>query len=262
MPASAFLYRNLIDAAPVAVQNATAPGMPASRLVDPQPRHRARWVAPTTAFVSFDLGQPQQLGAFALVSTNLTAASVARFRCSLVDGLGTEVYLSPNVAGLTAPEWNGAVVHVPPAPVTARYVGFRIDDPTLAWIDVGRFVAGPLWRTAKAWQYGAQLGRLDLSVREQNPTTGAEFGRAGPRPRAMLFTLPALTAAEAEGDLEAMDRTVGAAGDVLWIPDVTRTAAALAQTAIWGSFRPVGESLATRANFVQLGRAFRLVERL
>lgn len=262
MAACGFAYENLVDTAVLADAGATPADMPPSRLLDPQPRHRARWLAPDPARAVFDLGASRTIDVFALAGTTLTADSVVTFTASATSPGASEVYSGPAAAGQTSQDWAGLVVHVLAAPISARYLGFSISDPAQAAIDIGRFIAGPLWRPARNWSYGAQRGRSDLGVRETNALTGAAFARPGPRPRTTQFTLAVLDQVEAEGDLDRMDRMAGAAGDVLWIPDTAQDALGLARQCVWGAFRAPGEALGTRASFRFTTRAFAMVERL
>jgi len=159
--------------------------------------------------------------------------------------------------------YNGNVVAAF-ASTAARYWRIDIDGATNP-IDIGLAPLGLLFRPAIGFDYGAQEGRLDLSIRDMNQDTGAEFGLAGPKKRMKLLTFGALSETEVRGftsSVDDMDRYVGASGDVLFVSDSDASWINRSRDSIWGSFREIGASLAARAHPDYWTRSFRLVERL
>jgi hypothetical protein len=164
----------------------------------------------------------------------------------------------------TGYEANGNVVLIRSGAATARYLLLDVADASLATIDIGLLVAGPLWRLARGMAYGVREGRLILDQRDRNPLTGAKFVvPALANPRFAAFTLPALSRAEATEAHRNLVRRLGAARDALWIPETGDTRAETNHHAIWGAVNQPGQdTAATRGSFPLLNRAFRIVERL
>lgn len=262
---AAFLYDDLIAGAAFIGDLGTAalPALPLANLTDPQPRIRTRW-SPASASIWVDLGASQTVSALALIGTNLTATSTVRWQIGDDAGFGTSDYDTGTLYALTNAAAGGNVVLVHATTASGRYMQIDIADAVLGFIDVGRLVAGPLWRTTYAWSYGAGEGRLMLDRRDRNAFTGAEFPvPAVVNPRMMTFSLGAITAAEAIGEFRSMRDTLGAAGDALWIPDDGLSLAELNQRCIWGAVAQPGESaVLTRANFRLHSRSFTMTERV
>lgn len=267
--AGAFLYSNVVTGA-VGLSNPTStPTLPLSNLLDPQPRIRARVDATSLALV-VDLQASQAIDCVGLLSTNLDTIALPgmllRVLLSTVDPTGAagDAWNSGQVAPSTDASCNGNVVVVRAAgPATGRYLRINI-SPTLAPIDIGLVVAGQLWRPSRAHAYGIEEGRLILDRRERNSFTGAEFPVAAVgNPRTARFTLPALTTAEARGAFRTMVATLGAAGDALWIPDLSLSQAELNARSLWGSVATAGDVMAAAMQKQNVhSRAFSITERL
>jgi hypothetical protein len=262
MAKAAILYSDMTQAATIGGA-ATVTGLGFDFLKDPQPRHRAR-VNDTTAYLILDLGSARSFDVAALIGTSLDAAATARLRASASDATvtGSLAYDSGVQSGCTSTAWNGAVIGCLPAAVSARYLRW---DLTLAAgpVDIGLAPCGLLFRPARNFGFGGQEGRIDASVRDSNPDTGAEFGLVLPQRRIKQITFPAFTKAEVRGDLDAMDRLVGSAGDVLFVEDPDASWADRARDSIWGSFRQPGAgALATRSYVSVFGRSITLTERI
>lgn len=195
-----------------------------------------------------------------LLDTQLTA--LAANGSSLVASALT--YDSGLVAAETGDDAAGNVILLRPAAVTGRYLQVDITHPAATFIDIGRLVAGPLWRVSRAFAYGIREGRAIMDRRERNPLTGAEFPvPALFNPRMAQFTLPLLTSAEIRGAHRTMLRQLGAAGDALWIPDTGLSQAELNNRSLWGAIATPGEDAApSRDSFPGNSRAFRIVERV
>jgi hypothetical protein len=262
MAKAAILYLNLAAGlTPTGTSSSTAAGLGWDKLNDPQPRHRAR-VSGTSAILVFDLGSSKACDCWALISTSLPAGCTVRVRASDADPtVVASLLLDTGVLStVTDPKFNGNAVVVF-AQTTARY--WRVDIASANNpIDIGLAPLGLLFRPGRNYQYGAQEGIVDLSVRDLNPDTGAEFAIQGPRKRSKLLTFTGLTHAEARDTLAAIDRDVGLGGDILFVDDPAAAYLTAARDAVWGSYRQAGPDLATRAGSQIFTRSFRLTERL
>jgi hypothetical protein len=264
---AAFFWNDRIAAAPYVgdYAGAATAGLPLSNILDPQPRLRARWV-PATAAVYVDLGASYEIACVALISTTF----------GLAGGSPTVQVLVSEDAGFGAPTWDtgaldpttsaaagGNVVLVHPTSVTGRFLLITMADAAAASLDVGRIVAGPLWRPTYGASYGMAEGRMVLDRRDTNGFTGAQFPvPAVLNPRMVEFTLGAVTPAEAIGEWRTMLATLGGTGDALWIPDDGLSLSEMNLRSIWGGIAEPGSSATiTRANFRLHQRGFRIVER-
>ncbi len=238
--------------------------MPLSNLLDPQPRHRTRWLD-TAATVLVDFGTPAAIDAVALLSTTLRFADAFRVRIGAAADMASGVtYDSTTVGCETDDAAPGNVVLVLPATASGRYLMVNMIAPGVVLIDVGRLVAGPLWRISRAVAYGVQEGREVLDRRDRNPLTGAEFPvPALANPRLARFTLPLLSATEGRTQHRALLAALGGAGEALWIPETSLSLAELNARSIWGAVAAPGEeALATRDSPAGTSRSFRIVERV
>ena len=171
---------------------------------------------------------------------------------------------SGTIATQTADAAAGNVVLLRPSAATGRYLQIDVASPSAAFIDLGRLVAGPLWRLTRAFAYGVQEGRLILDRRDRNTFTGTEFPvPALANPRVTRFTLPLLTPAEIKGQHRNMLRAMGAMGDALWIPETSLSQAEMNVRSIWGAVAEAGaEALASRDSFPGSSRSFVITERV
>lgn len=159
---------------------------------------------------------------------------------------------------------NGNVVLLRAAPAAGRYLQVDVTAPGSSFIDIGRLIAGALWRPGHAHAYGIAEGRLMLDRRDRNLLTGAEFPvPALANPRQARFSLPLLASAEVRGQHRAMLAALGAAGDALWIPDTGLSQGELNQRGLYGAIAGAGEdAVVTRDSPAASSRAFRIIERL
>jgi hypothetical protein len=262
MAKSAILYSNLAAGlTPTGTSSSAAAGFPWSNLDDPQPRIRAR-VTATSAILVFDLGSAMSADTWAFISTTLPVGATVRIRASTADPTCVaSLLLDTGVqSAVTDPVYNGNVIACF-ASTSARY--WRADFASATNpIDIGRAPLGLLFRPGRNYQYGAQEGVIDLSVRDTNPDTGAAFGVSGPKLRTKLLTFTGLTPTEVRDTLAKIDRDVGASGDVLFVDDPDAAWLTRARDAIWGSYRQAGPALATRQGAQIFARSMRLTERL
>jgi len=158
----------------------------------------------------------------------------------------------------------GNVILTLPAPAVGRYLRIDITNPTAAFTDIGVLAAGGLWRLLRGTAYAIREGRVMLDRRDRNPFTGTEFPVPSvANPRMAAFTLPSLSTSEARTQHRALVRLLGAAGDALWIAELSDSMAERNRRAIWGAVNAPGEDAAvSRDSFPLSSRAFRMVDRL
>lgn len=261
-----FLYRNLAAGlTPASGSSTAASGFPWSNLDNPQPRKRARSTGNSTTLI-WDLGSAMSVDFAYLGSTSAEAGAScsARLRASTADPtvVASLLYDSGINASVTDPEYHGNIGHGLTTPMSARY--WRWDISTLSVLEVGVAMLGLLLRPENGVEYGFQEGRIDHSIRDLNEDTGGEFAVFGPKQRALQFVLGA-TESEVRGlttSFSDMDRLIGASGDVLFVEDSADTWIDIARDSLYGSFREVGASLATRQANTFWTRVFQMRERL
>jgi hypothetical protein len=167
------------------------------------------------------------------------------------------------LAAQTGDAANGNVVLLRSGAAMGRYLQVDVAAPGMDTVDIGRLVAGPLWRVAHGPAYGLQEGREVLDRRDRNALTGAEFPvPALANPRVVRFTLPLLSTAEVRGEHRRMLRALGAAAEALWMPDVGLSLAEMNARSMWGAVAVAGEDAATtRDSPAAWSRSFRIAER-
>lgn len=265
--ATAFLWNNLVaSAAYVADMGTTAiAALPLSNLLDPQPRIRTRWTTPTGIAVWIDLGASVEVSCVALIGTTLGffgGSPTVRVRLSDDVGFATAAWDTGAIDPETDAYSNGNFIAVHATSATARHLRVDIEDASASLVDVGRIVAGPLWRPSHSWTYGAQEGRLILDKRARNADTGTEFPvPAVFNPRQATFQLPVLSTTEARTQWREMLDTLGGVGDALWLPDDGLSQSETNRRAIWGAAHQPGSALLTRAGFVHHSGQFTFTER-
>lgn len=259
-----FLYQNLAAGlTPTADSSSTVAGLGWSRLSEAQPRHRAR-VDGTSAILLFDLASAQSVDVAALISTSLLSTSTVRLRASTADPTCVSTLLEDSgvLSTPTDTKYNGNVIVCLASPVSARYWRWDITSAA-APIDIGLAPLGLLWRPGIGFSFGAAEGKRDLSIRDENPDTGAEFGIALPRRRTKTLTFSSLTQSEVRANLETIDRLVGLSGDLLFVEDSGETQANLARDSIWGTYKQGPEIFSQIAQLNDVwARSFKLTERL
>ena len=264
---TAFLWQNALANAWVGDRGTAAlPALSLANLSDPQPRVRTRWPGGAGVSVWFDMGASAEIACVALISTTLGSAggtTLVRARLSDDPLFATAAWDTGVLDPATDAYANGNVVLVHPTSASGRFLLVEMEDAAAGLIDVGRIVAGPLWRCTHSWSLGRQQGRMILDRRDRNPYTGVEFPvRAVANPRQASFTLGTVRLAE-ETEWRGMLNSISAAGDVLWIPDDGLSLAELNQQCIWGAPVQPGESaLLQRAGFLHHTRSFTLTERV
>ncbi len=272
----AFLYQNrILQGVGLTSGFATVTGLPLSNLIDDQPRTRSRFIGTSGAggfyaSLRIDLLAQVTVGCVALVSSTLDSTLspvLVRARLATADatGLAGDAWDTGAILAQTSAAANGNVVLVRGAgAATGRYMLIEVGAHAQQEIDIGRIIAGPLWLLQRAHAYGIEEGRLMLDRRDRNALTGAEFPLPALRnPRYAAFTLPVMTTAEARGEHRTMLATIGAAGEVLWIPDVGLSQSELNLRSLWGAHAQPGDLAgAARTVLPVHARSFRITERI
>jgi hypothetical protein len=191
--------------------------------------------------LQIDLGAAYPLRAFALVNHNLSSAATWEVDLGSSSG-GTQVLngsavdawqlsaFDTTVAALGVDDGayqrsDYAAILVLGQAYTARYITIRIADTTNAdgYVQLGMVWAGGLFVPAVNPVYGAlQHTHVDQSTLARTES-GAVLSTARRRLRRASFTLPALSESEADV-VHEMQRVVGMADDVLYVPDVADAA--------------------------------------
>lgn len=224
-----------------------------SRLLDPQPRSRLRLRAAVdgTAALALDLGAPgATLTHVALVSTTLTAGTIqvrgSASDSAVLSGLAFDSG-TVSLVDLAEPE-SGSIVLPVTSSGASQYLRMDLAGQTPeGFVDVGLFFGGAATIPSRNFQFGAGLGRIDLSQRDVSQDTGASFGRAGAAPRVWTFTVPHPRSETAWAGTDAalterLRRAAAAQQDVLVILDTDETdPAVLSRNAAWGRLEPASD---------------------
>lgn len=218
MGRATILYDDKIAAATLSGA-ATVGGLPLANMQDPQPTRVARWSG-TTGYVVADLGASYSIGIVAIGGTNLTSAATRRVRLSTADATGAagDAHDSGTAAAGADPRYSGNMIHVLAANVSARYVRVDLTDATRSFIDAGLFLAGPAFRPARNYQFGAAWGYQDAGGAEASPV-GKLFANRRGRKRVATLRFAFATEAEAMVDHMELSRIAGTTENVLVVPD-------------------------------------------
>jgi hypothetical protein len=221
----------------------------------------APWGTPGVVGTATGIGTYQRLSLYGTRLLDTQALALGGTGSSLV--AAAVAHDSGAIATATDPASQGNVVLLRPSAATGRHLRVDVAAPSASFVDIGRLVAGPLWRVSRAVAYGVQEGRETLDRRDRNPLTGAEFPvPALANPRVARFTLPLLTAVEIRIQHRALLAALGGAGEALWIPETTLSLAELNARSIWGAVSAPGEeALAIRDSPAGTSRSFRITER-
>jgi hypothetical protein len=171
---------------------------------------------------------------------------------------------SGTIAAEVSDDSGGNLVLVLPAPASGRYLRLDLEASGAVVIDIGRIVAGPLWRPSRSYAYGIVEGRQINDRVDINPLTGARFPvPALVNPRFAKFTLPLLTTAEVRGEFRALTKALGGVGDLLWIPETASSQAELNNRSLWGAAAAPGDLAgASRDSFVGSQHGLQIIERV
>jgi hypothetical protein len=233
-------------------------GLPLTNAQLPAVATVARTVTDANAdsIVNVDFGAASEVGVVALSRHNLQKDALIRVRMSAASDMSGATYDSGWVAAWPV-QWaadvlpsghpNAAtrlltnaqiaaldpardIVHVLTTPTTARYLRCEIDDDTNTdtVVEIGRFIAGPLYRPSNNLNVGAAFGIDDASVIGR-ALSGTRYYDQRPKGRTLQASFGPLTQDEAVGVLQEMQRQLGTSGQLYFVlnpedaPNLQRT---------------------------------------
>lgn len=201
-------------------------GLPLANLQDPQPTKVARWQA-TSGYVVADFGAAVPVGGLVLHGTNLSAAATRRVRLSSADATGAagDVHDSGAAAAGVLATYRGSFAYMLSSDLSARYLRLDLADASLSFIDAGVLLAGPVFRPARNFSYGASIGFQEFGRNERSPV-GITFTSQRARARALSLRFEYASASEAYGHLLELQRLAGITRNVALVPDPGGTNAA------------------------------------
>lgn len=193
--------------------------LPLANLQDPQPSKVTRWTA-TSAHVVVDFGVSTPIGAVVAAGSNLTSSATRRVRLSSTDATGAagDVHDSGTASAGASSSFRGAFAYTLSADLSARYLRLDVADATLTFIDLGLLLAGPAWRGARNFSYGAAIGYADFGVSETSPV-GVTFTSQRARARSINMRFDFASELEAHTQLLELHRIAGITQNIAVIPD-------------------------------------------
>ena len=246
-----------------------------SSLLDPSPTNQVRlpvFGSPSMVDFYVDLGGYYPVDTVALINTSLLTAGAQTFSVmgyldpplSTMEATLPTAYFSAST--LLSGTWRAAVrgqavVALISSAQYVRYVRITVftNDP---YVDIGTVVVGGAWRPTYNFDQGYMKGRNDLGIRETAAQTGVSFNYHGAKLRVYQFSMSMLSPTDVAGILDQLDTVAGATRDVLFVPDDGLSYSDQARDTIYGSCRPVGESLSSQFFPSLLQRTFKVTERL
>ncbi|WP_353268582.1 hypothetical protein [Gemmatimonas sp.] len=203
--------------------------LPLSSLLDRKLARVARSTNATLAATQFvvDLRTERPVGVLALPKHTMSQAARIRWRASASTSFAAPIYDSDwrtvwplwatreDVDGL-----NVAHVHLPPAPVTARYWLCEIDDTSNAagFVDVARLVVAGAWTPSSGIALGARYA-LESATERVVSDGGAALYVPKPVRRVFEFSVPMLDEPEAFTVVWRMIRQLGVSGQLFLVYD-------------------------------------------
>ncbi|MBI1173530.1 hypothetical protein GC209_19255 [bacterium] len=227
------LWENLADAATLSVssERSTLP-----RAFVQTPHLDQRWRSLTApAWIVADLGAIVAVDLVAALGTNFAASSTWQVRVSTADATGAagDAFDSGSTSsGISA--IYGAAAMVLPVGTAGRYVRLDLADASLAYLEAGRLVAGPLWRPDRNFSTGYSRSWLDPSVVEMTPG-GHIWVDERPMQRGLELTYSSVSEAELKAQIAPLMRAIGLRKDVAVLLDTA--SADLVEDMVWGLLR-------------------------
>lgn len=177
----------------------------------------------TGAYIQVDLGTARAIDRVGLLYTNLTSAATWRIRAAATTGALTS---APAYDSGTVPAWASASATGAKYPhallrmaaaETYRYWRIDLTDASnlAGKFRAGRLVLGKSWQPEFNPSYGMERGFTTPTVWQE--TDGGSLVRTATKQQRAIgtFNLEWLSEAEREGDLYALERDCGDAGEVL-----------------------------------------------
>lgn len=212
-------------------------GLGASQVQGDHGSSASAWRTPpgvVSSWLQVDAGAVVAWGAFGIFNTNLTPAATLRWQLSgsptnWATGL---LYDSGTLAGQVVAGYRQAL-HVPPAPVAARYFRVTINDGGNAegFLRVAQLFAGSVIRPARNFGYSSSLAR-EVAAAVVVTRGGQEFTDYRHARRSFALSLPSMPPADVWRVAQAVSRDAEAGGNVLFAP--MPEGADLAREAVFG----------------------------
>ena len=223
---------NWVDLAVISTGAAAVPSLPASNLLDDDIQKVWRTASSTgDDALIIDLAAQREIGAVALINTNLDLDDTIHLRISTSDPTGADgsAHNSGVVAAAVDPVWGKWVRFVEPA-VIGRYIRIGADLSGGPW-EAGRLVICRTWAPSKDRDLGADLLDDDPSIVSFS-IGGNEFVDQRQSRWGHRFRIKNLTEAEARDQVGELNRLRGIARDILVCLDVNSSN--LGRDTIWG----------------------------
>ncbi|HEV7337011.1 MAG TPA: discoidin domain-containing protein [Bosea sp. (in: a-proteobacteria)] len=234
---------------------------PPAILQNPHVARKWRGVAGEAEYLTFDLGAQRSIDCVALMGLNLTEAGLTRIRASTGDSSGQHGDAhDSDPAGASAGRVNPrypSLIHLLPAPVTARYVRIDLAEPGAPYIEAGRAFIGLAEQVTYNFAFGWQRGFADRS-RTTKSRGGQTYIDRDNGYRTLDLTFEAITQEQRYGLFEDVDQFNGKRTDILFVTDPT--SGELGRDAIWGlvsEMTPIGQP-----HHRTYSKTFRIEERL
>lgn len=186
--------------------------------------------APQQAVIA-DLGAQRDIGVAALINSNAFSPWTFHVRISTSDptGLDASAYEALNIPGIPDASYNKFIHFIEPS-VTGRYVRIT-HNVTLGVPEAGRLVICPVWSPSRNMRFGREKLWRDFSTKTQS-LGGNEFVDVRPRQWGWRFTLFGLTEAEAQQQVDELNRLRGIGRDILVCID--KDSSNLGRDTVWG----------------------------
>lgn len=223
---------NWADSSIISTGAAAVASLPASNLLDDDIQKIWRTASSTgDDALIIDLTAQREIGAVALINTNLDLDDTIHLRISTSDptGVDGDAYNSGVVAAAVDPEWPTWVHFVEPAAI-GRYIRIGADLSGGPW-EAGRLVVCPIWAPSRDRSLGAEPLWDDPSLVSFS-IGGNEFVDQRQPRRGHRFRIMNLTETEAREQVAELNRLRGIARDILVCIDKDSTN--LGRDTLWG----------------------------
>lgn len=227
---------NILIASPVIGDAADHEGssvaatLPLANLKDPAISKVTRFLTPSGAQVTLDLGgSPATVNLAALLGHNASTTGTCQVKAADTEAeldsdpvydsgelrLRSNIF-APSYEDIGSLEYNH-FIHKLDTPVTARWWRFSMADASLDFLDIGRLYLSSAFEPTRNVSYGVEEGVIDPSI-NRRAASGAEYPNAREPIRFVQFALPMTNKEEAFLDLlPNIDLLRGTTGDVLFV---------------------------------------------
>lgn len=246
-------------AAGTASASAQVATLPASRILTASPLDVWRGPSGTTSgWVQVDFGAAVAIDVVALLGLQGTGTLQRRIRLSANSDMSSPGYDTTLAAPATGEHDSERhqLVHVLPSTVSRRYLRVDLSDAALAWLELGKLVAGPLDRMTRNHAHGLAWDSDDPSRVTRTPG-GARYFDLREIGRILDLELPALTPAEDADFGHRLRTSVGASRCFLTVLDPAGSS--VARDSVWGHLERAPRI--ARPNVAMRNVRLRIVER-